>query len=45
MADVASFVMILLRDGANALSTPIWIPSDPKLANPQREYDAIVKAR
>jgi len=37
--------MILPCDGAKALSTPICIPSDPRFANPQREYDAIVKAR
>lgn len=45
IADVASFAMILPCDGAKALSTPICIPSDPRFANPQREYDAIVKAR
>jgi hypothetical protein len=45
IADVASLAMVLPCVGARALSTPIWIPSDPRFANPQREYDAIVKAR
>jgi len=45
MADVASFAIVLPCVGARAPSTPIWIPSDPRFANPQREYDAIVKAR
>jgi hypothetical protein len=37
--------MVLPCVGAKAPSTPIWIPSEPRFANPQREYDAIVKAR
>ena len=35
MAEVAMVAMILDLEGANALKTPIWIPNEPKLANPQ----------
>lgn len=35
MADIAILAMILLLEGARAPSTPIWIPRDPRLANPQ----------
>jgi len=45
IADIASLAMVFLCVGARALSTPIWIPRDPRFANPQREYDVIVKAR
>lgn len=42
MAEVAIVAMILPLDGAKALNTPIWIPSEPKLAKPQRAYEAMV---
>lgn len=42
MAEVAIVAMILALEGAKALSTPIWIPNEPKLANPQRAYEAMV---
>lgn len=45
MAEVAIRAMVLAWEGANALSTPICIPSEPRLANPQSEYEAIVNAR
>jgi hypothetical protein len=32
-------------EGARAESTPICIPSDPRFANPQSAYDAMVKPR
>ena len=38
IAESATREMILALDGAMALSTPIWIPTDPKLAKPQRAY-------
>jgi len=34
-----------VRDGASADNTPIWIPSDPRFANPHSAYEAIVYAR
>lgn len=34
-----------LRDGASAVSTPIWMPSELRFANPQSAYDAIVNPR
>jgi hypothetical protein len=34
-----------VREGASAASTPICMPSDPRLANPQSAYDAMVKPR
>lgn len=45
MADKATLAMTFPREGASAPSTPIWIPRDPRLAKPQRQYEAIVKAR
>jgi hypothetical protein len=45
MADVAILEMTLPRDGAKALSTPIWIPNAPRFAKPQRAYVVMVKAR
>lgn len=44
-AEVAIRVITLACEGARALSTPIVIPNDPRLAKPQSEYDAMVKAR
>ena len=45
MAEPAMRAMIFARDGASAESTPIWMPSEPRFANPQSAYDAIVYAR
>ena len=42
IAESAMRAMIFARDGARADSTPIWIPSEPRLANPHSAYDAIV---
>lgn len=36
MADKAIRAMTLPREGARAPRTPIWMPRDPRLANPQR---------
>lgn len=33
------------RDGANCANTPIWLPSEPMLANPHRAYVAITRDR
>ncbi len=35
MAEVAIRAMILAREGARALKTPIWMPNEPRFANPQ----------
>src|SRR6266702_5567763 len=32
-------------EGARADSTPIWMPSEPRFANPHSAYDAMVKPR
>ena len=45
MADAAMRAMMRAREGASAESTPIWMPSEPRFANPQSAYDAIVYAR
>jgi len=45
MAEKAIRAMTFAREGARALNTPIWIPREPKLANPQSPYEAIVCAR
>ena len=45
IAESAMRAMIFARDGASADSTPIWIPSEPRFANPQIAYDAIVYER
>ena len=45
MADMALRAMILLRVGASAVSTPIWMPSEDRFAKPQSAYDVIVNAR
>src|SRR6266702_766567 len=34
-----------VREGARAESTPIWMPSEPRFANPHSAYDAVVKPR
>jgi hypothetical protein len=34
-----------VREGASAESTPICMPSEPRFANPQSAYDAIVNPR
>src|SRR6266702_2674797 len=34
-----------VREGARAESTPIWMPSEPRFANPHSAYDAMVKPR
>src|SRR6266702_1444860 len=34
-----------VREGARAESTPIWMPSQPRFANPHSAYDAMVKPR
>ena len=45
IADRAIREMVLALDGARALSTPIWIPTDPRLAKPQRAYWAMIQER
>ena len=45
IADAAMRAMVRARDGASAESTPIWMPSEPRFANPQSAYDAIVYPR
>ena len=45
IADVAIFAIRRRRDGANALSTPTWMPNAARLANPHNAYVAIVCAR
>ncbi len=45
IALAAMRAMTFARLGASALSTPIWMPSEPRFANPQSAYDAIVNAR
>lgn len=44
-ADVATRTIVLACEGASAPSTPIWIPSELRLAKPHREYEAMLKAR
>jgi hypothetical protein len=44
-AEGANLAISLALFGAIALMTPILIPTEPKLPNPQRAYDAILKAR
>src|SRR6266702_557226 len=34
-----------VREDARAESTPIWMPSEPRFANPHSAYDAMVKPR
>ena len=34
-----------VRAGASADNTPIWIPSDPRFANPHSAYEAMVYPR
>ena len=36
IAEPAMRAMTRARDGASAESTPIWMPSEPRFANPQR---------
>ena len=45
IADSAMRAMTFARLGASALSTPMLIPSEPRLANPQSAYDVMVYAR
>ena len=37
--------MTFAWEGASALSTPIWMPSEERFAKPHRQYDAIVNER
>ncbi len=34
-----------VREGVRAESTPIWMPSEPRFANPHSTHDATVKLR
>ena len=45
IAEMAIREMVLALDGAMALSTPIWIPTDPKFAKPQRAYWVMTQVR
>ena len=45
IADPASVAIVFACEGARALSTPIWMPNEPRFAKPQSEYEAIVYAR
>jgi hypothetical protein len=44
IADEATRTIVLACEGANAPSTPIWIPSELRLAKPQSEYEAMLNA-
>lgn len=45
IAEAAMRVITLACEGARAVSIPIWIPNELRLAKPQSAYDAMVKAR
>ena len=45
IAEKAIREIVLALDGARALSTPIWIPTDPRFAKPQRAYWAMTQER
>jgi hypothetical protein len=44
-ARTATSVIILFWVGANVVSTPIEIPTEPGFENPQRAYVAIISDR